>query len=151
MLANAEVGSDCRRANHFHIFQPQTVEPSREKYSTWSFASISDITGVVPARVRGVSRSSRTSVSECGGRDAALDETHLSRTAKSCGPDTRCWCQARWRFLSSPDRVRQTINPRATVTRRIRRRGERGISRKATLRRERRNAPSVPVCSCALS
>ena len=22
----------------------------------------------------------------CGGRDGALDETHLSRTAKSCGP-----------------------------------------------------------------
>jgi len=36
------------------------------------------------------------------------------------------------------------------VTRRIRRRGERGISRK-TIAQGRRNAPTVPVCSCALA
>ena len=37
-----------------------------------------------------------------------------------------------------------------TVTRRIRRRGERSISRK-TIAQGRRNAPTVPVCSCAHS
>src|SRR5258708_23822908 len=37
-----------------------------------------------------------------------------------------------------------------TVTRRIRRRGEHGISRKA-IAQGRRNAPTVPVCSCACS
>jgi hypothetical protein len=37
-----------------------------------------------------------------------------------------------------------------TVTRRIRRRGEHGISRK-TIAQGRRDAPTVPVCSCALA
>jgi hypothetical protein len=64
-----------RRANHFHIFHLQTVEPSCEKYTAWSFASISFINGVVPARMRGVSRSSRTSVSECGGRGSVGRES----------------------------------------------------------------------------
>ena len=53
----------------------------------------------------------------------------MLRTAKPCGPGTRCWCQAGGGF-SRPNRVRQSFNPSATVTRRIRRRGERGISRK---------------------
>jgi len=64
-----------RRANQFHIFHLQTVEPSCEKYTAWSFASISFINGVVPARMRGVSRSSRTSVSECGGRGSVGRES----------------------------------------------------------------------------
>jgi hypothetical protein len=52
------------------------------------------------------------------------------RTAKSCGPDTRCWCQAVGGEID-PTGSDQTIKPAATVTRRIRRRGEHGISRKA--------------------
>jgi hypothetical protein len=63
-------------------------------------------------------------------RDQRAGRATLLRTAKPCGPDTRCWCQVRWRFFVQPYRARQTINPRATVTRRIRRRGERGVSRK---------------------
>ena len=55
----------------------------------------------------------------------------------------------RWRVRS--DRIGgSAIKPAATVTRRIRRRGERGISRK-TIAQGRRNAPTVPVCSCACS
>jgi hypothetical protein len=44
----------------------------------------------------------------------------------------------------------KTVNSPMTVTRRIRRRGEHGISRKA-IAQGRRNAPTVPVCSCACS
>ena len=44
----------------------------------------------------------------------------------------------------------KTANSPMTVTRRIRRRGEHGISRK-TIAQGRRNAPTVPVCSCACS
>jgi hypothetical protein len=48
---------------------------------------------------------------------------------------------------TGPDKA---FNPLTTVTRRIRRRGEHGISRK-TIAQGRRNAPTVPVCSCALA
>ena len=51
-----------------------------------------------------------------------------SRTAKPCGPGTRCWCQVGGDF-AGPTGLRQIVNPPATVTRRIRRRGDRGISR----------------------
>ena len=49
------------------------------------------------------------------------------RTAKSCGPDTRCWCQVHGGEVSPTGLI--SLNPWTTVTRRIRRRGERGISR----------------------
>jgi hypothetical protein len=71
------------------------------------------------------------------------------RTAKPCGPGTRCWCQVGGGF-SSPTGRGRIFNPPMTVTRRIRRRGEHGISRKA-IAQGRRNAPTVPVCSCALA
>jgi hypothetical protein len=51
-----------------------------------------------------------------------------SRTAKPCGPGTRCWCQVGG-GLVSPTGSDKTFNPPMTVTRRIRRRGERGIRR----------------------
>ena len=50
------------------------------------------------------------------------------RTAKPCGPGTRCWCQVGG-GVSSPTGSRCTVNSPTTVTRRIRRRGEHGISR----------------------
>jgi hypothetical protein len=102
----------------------------------------------------------------CGGRGSVERETEsqggfpvsdrvscrrtaLLRTAKPCGPGTRCWCQVGGGF-SNPTGGGKTFNPPMTVTRRIRRRGERGISRK-TIAQGRRNAPTVPVCSCAHS
>jgi hypothetical protein len=60
----------------------------------------------------------------------ARRRTTFERTAKPCGPDTRCWCQVGGDRLQ-PDRVEPSQNPPTTVTRRIRRRGEHGISRKA--------------------
>jgi len=55
------------------------------------------------------------------------------RTAKPCGPGTRCWCQVGGGFRAQPG-FRKTANSSTTVTRRIRRRGERAISRKAIAR-----------------
>jgi hypothetical protein len=52
----------------------------------------------------------------------------MLRTAKPCGPGTRCWCQVGG-GVASPTGFGKTFNPPMTVTRRIRRRGERGISR----------------------
>jgi hypothetical protein len=78
-----------------------------------------------------------------------LGEDGWLRTAKPCGPGARCWCQVGGGF-ANPTGFDKTVNPPMTVTRRIRRRGERGISRK-TIAQGRRNAPTVPVCSCAFS
>jgi hypothetical protein len=54
----------------------------------------------------------------------------------------------RWRSRS--DRIGMAIKPAATVTRRIRRRGEHGISRK-TIAQGMPDASAEPVCSCACS
>ena len=61
-------------------------------------------------------------------RGRRRDWWRLLRTAKPCGPGTRCWCQAGG-GCSNPTGFRSTVNSLATVTRRIRRRGEHGISR----------------------
>ena len=61
------------------------------------------------------------------------------RTAKPCGPDTRCWCQAAG-DVAIPTGLRKIFNPSATEARGIRLRGERGISRKPT-------AQGMPGCS----
>jgi hypothetical protein len=67
------------------------------------------------------------------------------RTAKPCGPGTRCWCQVGGGFRR-PDRVRKIFNPPMAVTRRIRRRGERGISRKTIVQ----GMPGCSDCTCML-
>src|ERR1700682_5983219 len=51
---------------------------------------------------------------------------------------------------SNPTGVEQSQNPPTTVTRRIRRRGEHGISRKA-ITQGMPDASAEPVCSCAQS
>jgi hypothetical protein len=61
---------------------------------------------------------------------AARRRTMLMRTAKPCGPGTRCWCQVGG-GLAGPTGFGTTFNPPMTVARRIRRRGERAISRKS--------------------
>ncbi len=66
-------------------------------------------------------------------RRASLGEDGLLRTAKPCGPGARCWCQVGGGF-EGPTGFIRTANSPMTVTRRIRRRGERGISRKAIAR-----------------
>src|SRR5882724_10116225 len=67
------------------------------------------------------------------------------RTAKPCGPGTRGWCQAERRFAKAQPGD-ASLNPSATVTRRIRRRGEHGISRKAIAQ----GMPECSDCTCML-
>jgi hypothetical protein len=52
----------------------------------------------------------------------------VPRTAKSCGPGTRGWCQIGGDFRRS-NRVRKTVNSPMTEAKGIRLRGERAISR----------------------
>src|SRR6185437_7660093 len=77
----------------------------------------------------------------------AQDERRFERTAKPCGPDTRCWCQVGGDNFN-PTGSKCRLHPPTTVTRRIRRRGERGISRKAATQ-GMPGASAEPVCSCA--
>ena len=86
------------------------VQSFAQKYSGLPVGQIIAITLPHPTRVRGVSRSSRTRdgmrwtrqrraremFAGRSDRERALraGRTALMRTAKPCGPDTRCWCQA---------------------------------------------------------
>src|ERR1700754_2869545 len=72
----------------------------------------------------------------------------LLRTVKPCGSGTRCWCQVGEGF-AGPTGFGRTVNSLAMVTRRIRRQGERGASRKA-IAQGMSDAYAEPVCSCAL-
>ena len=72
-------------------------------------------------------------------------KTGKLRTAKACGSGTRCWCQADGGQVD-PTGFGQTFNPSATVARRIRRREEHAISRKATAQ----GMPECSDCTCML-
>jgi hypothetical protein len=61
-------------------------------------------------------------------RSRARRRTALMRTAKPCGPGTRCWCQVGGGMSARPG-FEHAVNSLTTVTRRIRRRGEHEISR----------------------
>jgi hypothetical protein len=74
------------------------VKPQNQKY--FAFPEVKIMALIRPTRPTrgGVSRSSRCVGQGCGGRfgvrRASARRTKTSkRTAKSCGPDTRCWCQ----------------------------------------------------------
>ena len=59
------------------------------------------------------------------------------RTAKSCGPDTRCWCQACERFLAGDGDKTNSLH-----------RGEHEVRRKA-IAQGMSECFRCPVCSCA--
>ena len=67
------------------------------------------------------------------------------RTAKPCGPGARCWRQAGGGLQSSTGAMR-AVNSLAMEARRIRLRGERGISRKAIAQ----GMPGCSGCTCML-
>jgi hypothetical protein len=93
----------------------------------------SGVAGRVPReRSTGAQDERRQSPAKPFGEDGWL------RTAKACGPGTRCWCQVGGGFVG-PTGFDKTANSPTTVTRRIRRRGERAISRKAI-------AQGMPEC-----
>jgi hypothetical protein len=144
----------------------RSVQPLPRKYSCFQPTQISAITAAVSSLLRGAyrdrherwggmrwTRQRRARTRSQGGLrpvsdQRAPDERRLSpakpfgedgwlRTAKPCGSGTRCWCQAVGGEMIRPDQM--AIKPAATVTRRIRRRGEHGISRKAI-------AQGMPEC-----
>jgi hypothetical protein len=74
-----------------HVFRARRPVACSKIFS-FSRAANQSLIGLVPAREKGVSRSSRTLGPECDGRGnivarLARGRTMLSRTAKSCGPD----------------------------------------------------------------
>src|SRR6478736_2915389 len=77
----------------------------------------------------------------------ARRRTTLLRTAKPCGPGIRCWCQVDGDVFGPTGRD-HVNDSSTTVTRRIRRRGERDISRKA-IAQGMSDCLRCPVCSCA--
>ena len=91
------------------------------------------------ARVR--IRRADYSVSDFG----ACGRTALKRTAKACGPGARCWRQVGG-GVASPTGSCKTVNSPMTVTRRIRRRGERAISRQTIAQ----GRPVVSAATCML-
>jgi hypothetical protein len=97
--------------------------------------AVDPVSDIVSAR-----RRRQSPVEPCG-------EDGLLRTAKACGSGTRCWCQVGGGFVG-PTGPGKTVNSPTTVTRRIRRRGERAISRKA-IAQGMPDASASPVCSCA--
>jgi hypothetical protein len=87
------------------------VQPRSQKYSAFRTTQISGYLGASRSDKRGGSRvvtnAERDAVDAraSGARDdrrarqlvsgySAQDERRYLRTAKPCGPDTRCWCQA---------------------------------------------------------
>ena len=62
------------------------------------------------------------------GRERRARRAALLRTAKACGPGTRCWCQASRRHTQPNRDMRCHAIRGATVARGSRRRGERVIS-----------------------
>ena len=141
------------------------VQPFRKKYSLSPSGKSVLPARPVPFPARGAYRDRHERGTGCGGREqrrrargrraglkpvsdlnGAQDERRFERTAKPCGPDTRCWCQVGGDSSTRPGRI--SLNPPTTVTRRIRRRGEHGISRKA-ITQGMPGASAEPVCSCA--
>jgi hypothetical protein len=105
----------------------------------------------VDAAAFGVKRDGRagSGLSRTREQSTARRRTMLRRTVKSCGSGTRCWCQVGGGF-AGPTGFGKTVNSQAMVTRRIRRQGERVISRKA-IAQGMSDASAEPVCSCAFS
>ena len=122
------------------------VQPPAKIFTSVFQKSVISSRHPIPMK-RGVSRSSRTwrrdavdaaasGATRIAGRAKLVSDsierarrTALLRTAKACGPGTRCWCQV-WRRRALPNRVSETsFNPQATVAKGTRHRGEHEVSR----------------------
>src|SRR5260370_35779623 len=128
----------ARRANQFFLSSP--------KFPLALTGQISGISPPVSPDERGGSRVVTKRAVGCGGRGSVGRETesqggfpvsdhrHADDGAEAYGKTVWSWhplLVSSRRRRCQPDRVWQHLNPLTTVTRRIRRRGERGISRKA--------------------
>jgi hypothetical protein len=155
--ANCPTGkSSARRAKH-------VSSPLAKNKSLRRLVETALLIPVSRLNKRGVSRSSRTWSAGCGGRGSvgapeviagrvfvsdrpARRRTALQRTAKSCGPGTRCWCQVSRRRYR-PNRASDAPSIReATVAKRNSSPGRSRISRK-TIAQGRPDDPAPPVVS----
>jgi hypothetical protein len=98
----------------------------------------------VDAAASGAQRNGRAGWRKACELSTVRRRTALKRTAKPCGPDTRCWCQVGGGASARPG-LDNPYSP-TTVTKRIRRRGEHDISRKAIAQ----GMPDCSVCTCML-
>jgi hypothetical protein len=110
----------ARDPNHIHILPVSSLNEGR-------IAIVTDV-GWDAVDAAASARNEIAGRASARERLTARRRTALKRTAKPCGPGTRCWCQVGGGF-ASPTGFGNTFNPLTTVTRRIRRRGEHDISR----------------------
>jgi len=136
------------------------VKPRNQKYSAFAVGQISARTPAIPS-LRGAIARRHERGAGCGGRESVRRATAVAGRDE---PHERCAAckmigafadgEAVWfwhpllvlssRRLVGPTGHRQNLNPRMTVARRIRRRGERGISRKTIAR----GMPGLLRCTC---
>jgi hypothetical protein len=107
--------------NHRHILRHPGPHRGayRDRHGRWA-RGVVDAHGI--KRANGIA--GRLAVSD----DARGRRTMPSRTVKTCGPDASTPASSQ-RRQGRPNRVRQGLNPLATVTRKPDRRGEHAISR----------------------
>jgi hypothetical protein len=109
--------------NTFKMICP--VQPCRQKDSGFDLTRLTSRTAAVPTRQEGRIARRHERGMGCGGRGSVGAQVcsqggfRWLRTAKPCGPDTRCWCQAVGGDIDPTGSV-SAIKPAATATRRIR-------------------------------
>ena len=94
-------------------------------------------------------RQRRARVESQGGFRPVSDRGAQTNGAEAYGKTVWSWhplLVSSWRRFCEPNRVRQIVNSPTTVTRRIRRRGERGINRKTIAQ----GRPEAPADTCML-
>jgi hypothetical protein len=138
------------------------VQPCAKKEMASRETQISPRTRAIPARKRGVSRSSRTlgwvavDAKAPGARQGIAGRVSRERcrrarrmaqlrTAKACGSGTRGWCQAGGDW-PGPTGRRGIVNSSAMEARGIRLQGERVISRQTIAQ----GRPDAPADTCML-
>jgi|GraSoiStandDraft_36_1057302.scaffolds.fasta_scaffold410691_1 hypothetical protein len=146
--------------NHFKLICP--VQSCGKKEIGSRETQISLTTRAIPARKRGVSRSSRTlgraAVDakapgvRCGLQGGFSRERSLARKMTGAVADGKTvwswhpWLVSSRRRFAKLNRAMRAANSPATVARRIRRRGEHGISRKTIAQ----GRPDAPADTCML-
>ncbi len=121
---------------------PNRCQAPKSKIFRWSRRANHWQESRTPAHTRGASRSSRNVGQGCDGRFGvrrarACRTKTPKRTAKSCGPDTRCWCQACGNYPAGDGDKTNSLT------------GESTKYAVKPLRRGCRCVHRSPVCSCA--
>ena len=138
------------------------VQPSFEIFIAFLVGQISSISSRHPVPRRGALAIVTNVGTGCGGRGSVgrnCGRRAVSVSDHASAQDERCGCVRQSRVVLAPvagvklaevfrtrPGFRSTVNPSATVTRRIRRRGEHVISRKAIAQ----GMPDCSDCTCML-